>query len=238
MGQLPGLDVRKVTHVRHPVSSPYASSPSTTLHIHPTTASPFILNIMSTTISAPGKVLIAGGYLVLDPAYSGVVIATSSRFYTTIFNTPNSTSNETNQSRIRVSSPQFEDATWEYSLNTSSKSFVTPISGGRNKFVELALDKTLKLIKAIKRSRGESTDELTRGLQIVIVGDNDFYSQRKEVSTSHSLSFEPSPTSSHNPVSLAFSWTTSPSRQRLHLSPPFLLSTPPIPPLEKYTKLD
>jgi phosphomevalonate kinase len=142
-------------------------------------------NAASTTISAPGKVLVAGGYLVLDPSYSGLVIATSSRFYTTISTTK---PNANKQSSIKVSSPQFQAASWEYSFNTSStKSFVTPVSGGTNKFVELALDKTLKLIKAIKRSRGDSAVELERSLDIVIVGDNDFYSQRQQVGRSSTL---------------------------------------------------
>jgi phosphomevalonate kinase len=44
-----------------------------------------------TVVSAPGKVLVAGGYLVLDPAYSGLVIATSSRFYCCASNTQKST---------------------------------------------------------------------------------------------------------------------------------------------------
>jgi phosphomevalonate kinase len=35
----------------------------------------------TTVVSAPGKVLVAGGYLVLEPQYRGLVIATSSRFY-------------------------------------------------------------------------------------------------------------------------------------------------------------
>lgn len=38
----------------------------------------------TTVVSAPGKVLVAGGYLVLDPTYSGVVVSTSSRFYTVV----------------------------------------------------------------------------------------------------------------------------------------------------------
>lgn len=38
----------------------------------------------TTCISAPGKVLVAGGYLVLDQAYEGLVLATSSRFYTVV----------------------------------------------------------------------------------------------------------------------------------------------------------
>jgi phosphomevalonate kinase len=35
----------------------------------------------TTVVSSPGKVLVAGGYLVLEPQYRGLVIATSSRFY-------------------------------------------------------------------------------------------------------------------------------------------------------------
>ncbi|CAG8776280.1 5571_t:CDS:1, partial [Funneliformis caledonium] len=34
-----------------------------------------------TAVSAPGKVLLAGGYLVLDRKYDGIVIGTSARFY-------------------------------------------------------------------------------------------------------------------------------------------------------------
>jgi hypothetical protein len=65
----------------------------------------------SLVISAPGKVLVAGGYLVLDPAYSGVVVSTSSRFYTAI--TPGNTN------CILVRSPQFVNATWSYTWSIS-----------------------------------------------------------------------------------------------------------------------
>jgi phosphomevalonate kinase len=65
---------------------------------------------MTTCISAPGKVLLAGGYLVLDRAYSGVVISTSSRFYTTV-----RPAGVDRVNRILVRSPQFESASWEYS---------------------------------------------------------------------------------------------------------------------------
>ena len=66
----------------------------------------------TTVVSAPGKVLIAGGYLVLDPTYSGVVISTSSRFYSVIQNAPSPT-----PLIIRVRSPQFLNATWSYSVS-------------------------------------------------------------------------------------------------------------------------
>jgi phosphomevalonate kinase len=64
-----------------------------------------------TVISAPGKVLLAGGYLVLEQQYSGVVVAASSRFYTAIKD------GQDNKNVIRVKSPQFIDARWVYNIN-------------------------------------------------------------------------------------------------------------------------
>ena len=61
---------------------------------------------MTLVISAPGKVLIAGGYLVLDPRYPGLVVSTSSRFYTVIRQSGKA-------SFIQVRSPQFINAEWE-----------------------------------------------------------------------------------------------------------------------------
>ena len=76
---------------------------------------PFLTPAMPTTvISSPGKVLLAGGYLVLDPAYSGVVVSTSSRFYTVV--------RSGGSNAIRVQSPQFLDATWTYSFRIDDSS--------------------------------------------------------------------------------------------------------------------
>ncbi|KAJ3910032.1 phosphomevalonate kinase [Lentinula edodes] len=129
-----------------------------------------------TVVSAPGKVLIAGGYLVLDPAYSGIVVSTSSRFYTVIQSLAAGTTNT-----IRVRSPQFNDSTWMYSLSFSSPPKVDAKENtSKNKFVHLALQHTISLacevcgVPAIQ-------DLLTRGLDIAIVGDNDFYSQRAQL---------------------------------------------------------
>ena len=66
----------------------------------------------STVVSSPGKVLLAGGYLVLDPRHSGVVVATSSRFYTVVRD-----AEDVGKGKIRVRSPQFTNATWEYSVS-------------------------------------------------------------------------------------------------------------------------
>ena len=76
----------------------------------------------TTIVSAPGKVLIAGGYLVLDPAYSGVVVSTSSRFHTAIRDEP-----DLKPATIRVRSPQFVDATWLYSTILEPSVLIQPL---------------------------------------------------------------------------------------------------------------
>lgn len=76
-----------------------------------------------TVISSPGKVLLAGGYLVLDPAYSGVVVSTSSRFYTAIGTLPQPARAE-GPIQIRVRSPQFVNASWLYLVDFAGPSGV------------------------------------------------------------------------------------------------------------------
>ncbi|KAI0268714.1 ribosomal protein S5 domain 2-type protein [Gloeopeniophorella convolvens] len=134
----------------------------------------------SIVVSAPGKVLLAGGYLVLDPAYSGVVVSTSSRFYTVI--SPGSAN------KIVVRSPQFANATWSYSWSIAETasppslhvSQVKSSSASTNKFVHLALQKTLSL--ALEATGpAKLSQALGTGLDITIVGDNDFYSQQDQL---------------------------------------------------------
>lgn len=70
-----------------------------------------------TIASAPGKVLVAGGYLVLEQAFTGLVVGTSARFYTVIKPETHSSADV-----ITVLSPQFEQATWKYkALATDNK---------------------------------------------------------------------------------------------------------------------
>lgn len=138
----------------------------------------------ATTVSAPGKVLVAGGYLVLDPAYTGLVLATSARFYTSVA-AHESTSN---MPVVRVRSPQFVDAEWSYAVQlsedmTDSVDFASAlrlrVTGRANPFVAFALLYTLHIsvellgIDAFK-------DVLGGGLDVVIAGDNDYYSHRRD----------------------------------------------------------
>ena len=63
-------------------------------------------------VSAPGKVLLAGGYLVLDRAFTGLVFGLDARIHVVVQPIP--TRNGVTLSEIEVTSPQFEDAVWEY----------------------------------------------------------------------------------------------------------------------------
>ncbi|KZV89605.1 ribosomal protein S5 domain 2-like protein [Exidia glandulosa HHB12029] len=120
-----------------------------------------------TVVSAPGKVLIAGGYLVLDPVYEGVVVATSARFYTVVL--PSA------EPGIIVRAPQFEGASWTYAVDATG--CVSQSSGdGANKFVQSALETTLRVVAELK-----GASALPRALKITIAGDNDFYSQTSQL---------------------------------------------------------
>ncbi|KAI9066605.1 Phosphomevalonate kinase [Trametes sanguinea] len=141
----------------------------------------------STVTSSPGKVLLAGGYLVLDHAYSGLVVSTSSRFYSVVRTIASNTPSD-GPIQIRVRSPQFEDATWLYFVEFDGPHAVrvehvadnATSATTKNKFVHLALQRTLALAAELK-SVGTLQNTLSCGLDITIVGDNDFYSQRAQL---------------------------------------------------------
>ena len=69
--------------------------------------------------SAPGKVLLAGGYLVLDRTYTGLVFALDARIHVHVQNLP--TSPGLTLSEIIVRSPQFKDAQWRYGYRKAEK---------------------------------------------------------------------------------------------------------------------
>lgn len=64
-------------------------------------------------VSAPGKVLLAGGYLVLDRGYTGLVFGLSARIHVIVQDLP--ICEGAALSEVIVRSPQFRDAEWRYS---------------------------------------------------------------------------------------------------------------------------
>ncbi|KAL2070619.1 hypothetical protein VTL71DRAFT_13645 [Oculimacula yallundae] len=131
----------------------------------------------ATAVSAPGKVLLAGGYLVLDRAYTGLVFGLSARIHVIVQDVDDA-SPQTGAPEIVVQSPQFRDATWKYGFRLVEDLGgvqVTQLQGdpsiplSRNPFVETALAYALTYISTI----------LTAPLKpskITILADNDYYS--------------------------------------------------------------
>ena len=69
--------------------------------------------------SAPGKVLLAGGYLVLDRAYTGLVFGLSARI--NVIAQEIKTSQGIQLTEIVVESPQFLQAQWRYGYHLADE---------------------------------------------------------------------------------------------------------------------
>ncbi|KAF6229343.1 hypothetical protein HO133_007459 [Letharia lupina] len=130
----------------------------------------------SVAFSAPGKVLLAGGYLVLDRDYTGFVFGLDARIHVhvqTLQTSPGLTLSE-----IIVKSPQFRDAEWRYGYRETEENGgieVTQLKGhstssqSRNRFVETALAYALTYVSAVDSTRiGPAS--------ITILADRDYYS--------------------------------------------------------------
>ena len=63
-------------------------------------------------VSAPGKVLFAGGFLVLDRQHTGLVFGLNARIHVRI--DPPSSESGSDALAIEVRSPQFDEARWCY----------------------------------------------------------------------------------------------------------------------------
>jgi len=152
----------------------------------------------STTVSAPGKILLAGGYLVLESPNVGVVLAVDKKFYSTVVQRPKTTTtttkedeepdtkkpkvaNVTTSLEIKVHSPQF-DATWYYLANTTrgtsgsttTKIMANELNPSSNSFVEKTLRVSMAYLYASTATPFGSDDNIN--LDITILADNDFYS--------------------------------------------------------------
>ncbi|KAG7666364.1 ERG8 [[Candida] subhashii] len=91
---------------------------------------------MSKAFSAPGKALLAGGYLVLEPIYNAYVTALSSRMHAII--TPLEITTNDTVRRIKISSPQFMNGVWEYNIQSNYEP-PKEINGRKNPFLEAVL---------------------------------------------------------------------------------------------------
>ncbi|KAL1303591.1 hypothetical protein AAFC00_006956 [Neodothiora populina] len=130
----------------------------------------------SVAVSAPGKVLLAGGYLVLDRTYNGLVFGLNARIHVCV--KPFKSLSGVVFSEIIVKSPQFQNAVWEYGYRHAEQDGgmqVTQLTAdadlklNRNPFIETALGYALTYIATLTSSNIPPTS-------VTILADNDYYS--------------------------------------------------------------
>ncbi|XP_072987582.1 phosphomevalonate kinase, peroxisomal isoform X1 [Typha latifolia] len=142
---------------------------------------------MEVVASAPGKVLITGGYLILERPNAGIVLSTTARFYAIVRPLYEEIKPESwawAWADVKVSSPQLSrQSTYKLSLKNSS---LQPTSSRQstNPFVEQAVQYAVAASKEIlsDKEKKEAIDKLLlKGLDITILGCNDFYSYRNQI---------------------------------------------------------
>ena len=116
---------------------------------------------MSKAFSAPGKALLAGGYLVLDPNYGAYVTALSSRMHAVIESSENVTED---YSTLHVLSPQFKEGDWKYRVKGQE---IEEVNGKYNQFLEA----TLKTVLAYTEPSNKFHSRVT------IFSDSGYHSQ-------------------------------------------------------------
>ncbi|OAA68292.1 nonsense-mediated mRNA decay protein 3 [Niveomyces insectorum RCEF 264] len=132
-----------------------------------------------TAVSAPGKVLLAGGYLVLDRAYTGLVFGLSARI--NVVAQAIKTSPGVQLTEIVVESPQFLEAQWAYGYHLTDADggiLVTQLRIGStiraNLFVETTLSYALTYVSRLAHLNPSHS---ITPLRLTILADNDYYSQ-------------------------------------------------------------
>jgi len=155
--------------------------------------------LKSVVVSAPGKVLVCGGYLVLEQPNIGVVLSLGSRFYAKV---ETAKQEDTTDDRIvfKVISPQFKSTLlYAYDPTKPYGSSIEQISmEGKNPYVECTLRVALPIIQHAIGMEGMKAACEGRVVEVTIRGDNDFYSQQDtlkqqglELSTSALASLPP-----------------------------------------------
>ncbi|ERT00871.1 phosphomevalonate kinase [Sporothrix schenckii ATCC 58251] len=141
----------------------------------------------TTAVSAPGKVLLAGGYLVLDRAYTGLVFGLSARI--NVIAQAIKTSPGVQLNEIAVYSPQFREAQWTYGYHLADQDGgiqVTQLRTGTalhaNPFVETTLSYGLTYVSRLASLGPAHTINSCR---LTILADNDYYSQPNETANAN-----------------------------------------------------
>ncbi|KAL2234634.1 phosphomevalonate kinase, peroxisomal [Sesamum indicum] len=141
---------------------------------------------MAVVASAPGKVLMTGGYLILERPNAGIVLSTNARFYAIVKPLYEETKPESwawAWTDVKLTSPQMaRESMYKLSIKHLLLECVSS-SDSRNPFVEYALQYAIAATHARfdKTKKEELQKLLLLGLDITILGCNEFYSYRNQI---------------------------------------------------------
>lgn len=141
---------------------------------------------MAIVASAPGKVLMTGGYLILERPNPGLVLSTNARFYAIVKPLYPETRPDSwawAWTDVKLTSPQLSrEALYKLSLKHLTIQTVSSSESG-NPFVEYAVQYSVAAAYAtFDQSKKDLLHKLLlHGIDITILGSNDFYSYRNEI---------------------------------------------------------
>uniref|UniRef100_A0A2P2J9F2 Phosphomevalonate kinase-like n=1 Tax=Rhizophora mucronata TaxID=61149 RepID=A0A2P2J9F2_RHIMU len=141
---------------------------------------------MAVIASAPGKVLITGGYLILERPNAGIVLSTNARFYAIVRPLYDEIKPDCwawAWTDVKLTSPQLSrESMYKLSLQNFDLQCVCS-SESKNPFVEQGVQYAVATAHSIFDTEKKETLNklLLQGLDIMILGCNDFYSYRNQV---------------------------------------------------------
>ncbi|KAF9685579.1 hypothetical protein SADUNF_Sadunf03G0069400 [Salix dunnii] len=145
---------------------------------------------MAVVASAPGKVLMTGGYLILERPNAGVVLSTNARFYAIVKPLYDEIKHDSwawAWTDVKLTSPQLSrESMYKLSLKNLMLQCVSSrqvLFESRNPFVEQAVPYAIAAAHALfdKDKMVFLNKLLLQGLDITILGCNDFYSYRNQI---------------------------------------------------------
>lgn len=129
---------------------------------------------MSISASAPGKVLICGGYLVVESPNIGLSLGVSARFTTKVLSTETTTASDNASIRITVNSPQFKTRFVFVAAIDGDTVTVTQEEGPKSPFLYYGILFSV----ASGLGNASTTVRTTSAVTVDLLASNDFYSQR------------------------------------------------------------
>lgn len=141
---------------------------------------------MAIVASAPGKVLMTGGYLILERPNEGLVLSTNARFYAIVKPLCDELKPDSwawAWTDVKLTSPQMaRETTYKMSLKHLLLQCASS-SNSRNPFVEYAVQYSVAAAYAtLDNDKKNALHKLLlQGLDITILGCNQFYSYRNQI---------------------------------------------------------